>query len=537
MRRAARASGSWISPSSTHRPGVSPRPARSPHTSWRRGPISPSRRGREHRSAATPNSSPPRSPRCAQSTCQSEQHSEKRFQPVALVRRQIADQVVDDVEQRPRLQRLGDVAVGTALVAVQNLFVGGLRRPQPDRRAGVPPAAALLERLQAVETRHHHVEDQQVDAGARAQDRQRCGAVARRHDLIAARGNELGGEVAQRFLVIDHQHGLVLARHSTASSSACDSPHHARRPVDLVDRNFRDVRENPPPRIVSAIGRLRFARPRRRGVAPSSTLRQRIADDRGDRGRSNTIRNMFSICSRCAVIWHSPCLLLDAAMPSFRRSDAGRAADKLNLMSTPLRGLRLRVAWGVWAAAALCGVALLIGLAPARMVQLRGLASDNASGLAALGLSQQAFLDYLAGLDLTLFLIFAAAGITIFVRKPDTWLTIMVSANLIVHGAAMTRPEDSFALASADWRWFALAVACAVTITSITGLVLLPDGRFVPRYTRPLTAFWAVAIVVRYVFLPQFARPDGRPTAGVLDPGPWVSLLILLLAIGGFITG
>jgi len=59
----------------------------------------------------------------------------------------------------------------------------------------------------------------------------------------------------------------------------------------------------------------------------------------------------------------------------------------------------------------------------------------------------------------------------------------------------------------------------------------------VPRYTRPVTAFWAVAIVVRYVFFPQFARPDGRPVTGTLDPGPWLSLLILLLAIGGFITG
>src|SRR5262245_10724624 len=214
-----------------------------------------------------------------------------------------------------------------------------------------------------------------------------------------------------------------------------------------------------------------------------------------------------------------------------------RFSNSPNAMTTPLRGARLKLAWLVWATAVLCGLTLLVGLQPARMLQLHGLASDNAAGLAALGLSQDVFIDYLWSVDLALFLVFAATGVTIFLRKPDTWLTIMISTNLIVHGAAMTRPEDSFGAAPTEWRWFALAVTCAVNISSITGLVLLPDGRFVPGYTRPLSLFWAVAIVVRYVFFPQFARPDGRPVAGTLDPGPWMALVILLLAIGGFITG
>jgi len=206
-------------------------------------------------------------------------------------------------------------------------------------------------------------------------------------------------------------------------------------------------------------------------------------------------------------------------------------------MNTRLRGRRLHIAWCVWLGAVACGIALLVGFEPSRMLQLQGLAADNATGLGALGLSEGTFVAYLTGLDTLLFAVFAAAGVIIFLRKPDTWLTIMVSAALIVHGAAMTRPEDSFGSAPAEWRWFALFVTCAVNIASITALVLLPDGRFVPRYTRWLTVLWAMGIVVRYVFFPQFARPDGRPAAGTLDPGPWMSLLILLLAIGGFITG
>src|SRR5215472_3544305 len=151
-------------------------------------------------------------------------------------------------------------------------------------------------------------------------------------------------------------------------------------------------------------------------------------------------------------------------MPIPRRPHVGRPADPPNAMSAPLRGARLHLAWAVWVAAVLCGVILLVAFEPPRLMQLRGLAVDNAAGLAALGLSQGAFVDYLMGLDTALFLVFAAAGVIIFLRKPDTWLTILVSTGLIVHGAAMTRPEDSFGAAPPEWRWFALCVTCAVNI-------------------------------------------------------------------------
>lgn len=213
-----------------------------------------------------------------------------------------------------------------------------------------------------------------------------------------------------------------------------------------------------------------------------------------------------------------------------------RVADQPKPIGGVLRGTRLHLAWGAWAFAVLLGMTFLGGLGPARTMQLRGLAADNATGLAALGLSPSFFVRYLTALDVLLFLVFAAVGILIFLRSPNNWLTILVSVGIIVHGAAMTRPEDSFGAAPPEWRWFALSLTCLVNVCSITCLVLLPDGRFVPGYTRPLTIFWAVCIVARYIFFPQFARPDGRPGAGTLDPGPWMSFLILMLAIGGFVT-
>src|SRR6185436_2982167 len=160
----------------------------------------------------------------------------------------------------------------------------------------------------------------------------------------------------------------------------------------------------------------------------------------------------------------------------------------------------------------------------------------NTVGLAQLGLSEQFLVNYLTGFDFLLFLVFAAVGVLIFLRKPDNWLTILASVGLILQGAAMIRPEDTFGAAPAEWRWFAVLLTCVVNTCSVTCLVLFPDGRFVPAYMKPMTVFWGLCIVARYVFFPQFARPDGRPLAGTADPGPWYALLILLLAIGGFIN-
>ena len=223
-------------------------------------------------------------------------------------------------------------------------------------------------------------------------------------------------------------------------------------------------------------------------------------------------------------------------MPSRHPHDTSRTVEPMKGMSAKLRGPGLIVAWSTWAVSVSFGLIFLVGLEPARRTQLEGLAADNAAGLTAIGVSPDFLITYLTGLDQLLFLVFAAVGVLILLRKPDNWLTILVSVGIIVQGAAMIRPEDSFAAVAPDWRTFAISLTCMVNICSITCLVLLPDGRFVPTYTRLTTAFWAICILARYIFFPQFARPDGRPLAGALEPGPWMSLLVLMLAIGGFIT-
>src|SRR5439155_8842147 len=110
----------------------------------------------------------------------------------------------------------------------------------------------------------------------------------------------------------------------------------------------------------------------------------------------------------------------------------------------------------VWCAAVATGAVFLVGLTPGRVVQIAGLAADNADGLAGLGLSETFFVRYLTTLDLLLVLVFAVAGIVLFLRKSDNWLSILVSVCAVVQGVAMIRPEDSFGVATPGWRAFAI---------------------------------------------------------------------------------
>ncbi len=223
-------------------------------------------------------------------------------------------------------------------------------------------------------------------------------------------------------------------------------------------------------------------------------------------------------------------------MPN-ERNVAASGAESPNTLNTVLTGATLMSARALWLLAICAGIVMYVGLAPARLDQLRGLASDNAEALRQLGISSDLLVQYLRGLDILICGVFCSAGALIFLRRSNSWLSLLLSAALFVQGISLVRPEDSFAGLSPEWNAFGIAVTCFAAITSISALILMPDGRFVPPYTRPMLLFWTVCTIGRYFFLPQFARPDGRPGIAAADPGPWMSLFILMLAIGGFVTG
>ncbi|HUI25702.1 MAG TPA: response regulator [Candidatus Kryptonia bacterium] len=204
--------------------------------------------------------------------------------------------------------------------------------------------------------------------------------------------------------------------------------------------------------------------------------------------------------------------------------------------ASPISGWRLAAARTLWALLAVASIAALIALGSARIAQLQGLASDNRAGLAALHLSERGFVGYIVLLDLSITLVFSAVGAVIFWRRSDDRLGLIVSLGLIMNGVFLTRSDETVAVAGPALHWLGAVLLVVANGLGIVGLAMMPDGRFVPRWTRPASVFWVLCLAVRYLLLSQFARPDGRFDAHAIDPGPWLSFGVLLLAIGGYLS-
>jgi hypothetical protein len=94
------------------------------------------------------------------------------------------------------------------------------------------------------------------------------------------------------------------------------------------------------------------------------------------------------------------------------------------------------------------------------------------------------------------------AGV-LFWRKSNDWMVVFVSSYLLVYGSVMAGPLER-AEAYYPW-WPSLAVAVVqplfFTTPTVALLVLFPDGRFVPRWTRWLILF-SIPLTVAMLYQP-----------------------------------
>lgn len=117
-------------------------------------------------------------------------------------------------------------------------------------------------------------------------------------------------------------------------------------------------------------------------------------------------------------------------------------------------------------------------------------------------------------------LLFSGMALVIFLRRSDDWMTLVGSAMLLVLGAGLFGPLTLLATQQPGWE-IPVAVVGALSPAdpafwrSLGGILLLafaflfPDGRFVPRFTRPLL----VGVLLVAVGWALYAV--------ALDPAPW----------------
>ncbi|MCA1670468.1 MAG: hypothetical protein LC793_24425, partial [Thermomicrobia bacterium] len=171
------------------------------------------------------------------------------------------------------------------------------------------------------------------------------------------------------------------------------------------------------------------------------------------------------------------------------------------LLSIPLRIAQLRTL----CASDPCAVGPFLG-------QSGQLGPEGARTLASHGISLDRYAAIVVALDLARPVVAYALVILLVGRKTVEWVALAVALDLLSDGVG-----NALDTLAATWpRLERIAIARHSFVTTVLValfLYLLPDGRFVPRWTRWL----AVAAVVWY--LPGVIAPHS-----VLDPGRWSPL-------------
>ena len=208
-------------------------------------------------------------------------------------------------------------------------------------------------------------------------------------------------------------------------------------------------------------------------------------------------------------------------------------------------GLGLRLGQGGWATIVLIALGLFFVSAPRLYAWLDSacvettcssirLSPAAVRNLAQLGLSFDSYALLIFGLNLFVALFGLVVAAVIVWRRPNDWFALLVALMLILSGLGpFYEPLQSsyYTSASPDapaqLLTFLAGVLSQVQAPAlIFFLVLFPDGRFVPRWTRWLVVLWPVVLLALFLPMSPFS-PDQSPWASGLI---WVT--ILFTAVG-----
>ena len=179
-----------------------------------------------------------------------------------------------------------------------------------------------------------------------------------------------------------------------------------------------------------------------------------------------------------------------------------------------MRGRRLLVARLAWVAVAVLTVGVFSSVIPSEFARLRTpctgalscvwdphLSVENARELEELGFSHNFFAVYFVAIEIVFMVVSFAVGATIFWRKSDDWMALLVSLMVLTFGATLTVPYMLFDL-PLIWKLSAEAVSFIGATLLILFLYLFPDGRFVPGWTLWFALAW-IAFILPSSFLPN----------------------------------
>src|SRR5215204_7659238 len=173
--------------------------------------------------------------------------------------------------------------------------------------------------------------------------------------------------------------------------------------------------------------------------------------------------------------------------------------------ATILRGRWLLLARAAWVVIAVLALGIFIASIPGYVSNVLTLGQADWLGAPVEAPAGVVFVldlvSVLASIAVAL-LCLTLAGV-LFWRKSDDWMVMFISSYLLLYGTVMAGPLGRAEAFYPAWPTLAVDVIQPLLLTTPTValVVLFPDGRFVPRWTRWLILL-SIALVVATLYLP-----------------------------------
>ena len=182
-------------------------------------------------------------------------------------------------------------------------------------------------------------------------------------------------------------------------------------------------------------------------------------------------------------------------------SQATRSTDRSGAPDTRLRGRRLILERVVWVtvvtlivvpflAMLLTNYTFLQTVCTGAMCGFAQPTPDSAQALQKLGLSVGTYTTFTLALYMALALVCFTLGAVIFWRRSDDWMALLVALLLV---ATVTLNGSPVYGSQSAWQVLANVLFVLGSQMYVLVLLLMPDGRFVPRWTRWLLPCWVVS--------------------------------------------
>jgi hypothetical protein len=186
----------------------------------------------------------------------------------------------------------------------------------------------------------------------------------------------------------------------------------------------------------------------------------------------------------------------------------GEFAGRSNaLTSSTLAGRRLFVARGGWLAVTFLAMGLFLASIPAHYEAIVSY-SDPAfkpetvrASLEASGVSVQFYAICLLSIGCVSTVVWVVVGTLIFWLRSDNWIALFASLSLITFGTISLPPGPPVLADQSYAVWLPInALALIGTVALYVFYLLIPNGRFVPRWTRWAAVLFAVHEVFYWLF-------------------------------------